>query len=54
MNDEIPVYSIVIGDFDARYSKWWRNDIAKFAGKEIDFQTSLAGYAKSFTNPLMS
>ena len=51
MNDELPIYSIVTGDFDARCSRWWKNDIIKFAEKEIDFQTSLAGYTQVIHKP---
>ena len=46
INDELPICSIVTGDFNARYSRWWRNDVTNFAGKEIDFLILSAGYAQ--------
>ena len=46
INDELPICSVITGDFNARCSRWWRNDITNFAGKEIDFLTSLAGYTQ--------
>ena len=36
----------VTGDFNAGCSMWWRNDITNFAGKEIYFLTSSAGYTQ--------
>ena len=46
INDELPICSIVTSEFNARCSGWQRNDITNFAGKEIDFLTSLAGYTQ--------
>ena len=43
-NDELSICSIVAGDFNAQCSRWWRNDITNFAGKEIEFLTPSAGY----------
>ena len=37
INDELPFYSVVTGDFNTRCSGWLRNDITNFVGKEIDF-----------------
>ena len=51
-NDEISICSIVTGDFNARCSRWWRNDITNFAGKEIDFLTSSAGYTQIIDKPI--
>ena len=51
INDELPICSVVTGDFNARYSRWWRNDITKFAGKEIDFLTSSVGYTQIIDKP---
>ena len=53
INDEIPICSVITGDFNARCSRRWRNNITNFAGKEIDFLTSSAVIHKSLTNPLM-
>ena len=50
INDELPICSVVTGDFNARCSRWCRNDITNFAGKEIDHQHVIK---KSLTNPLM-
>ena len=52
INDELPICSIVTGDFNARCSRWWRNDITNFAGKEIDFLTSSAGYTQIIGKPI--
>ena len=51
INDELPICSVVTGDFNARCSRWWRNDITNFAGKEIDFLTSSAGYTQIIDKP---
>ena len=51
MNDELPIYPILTGDFNARCSKWWRNDITIFAGKKADFVTSSAGYTQIIHEP---
>ena len=51
INDELPICSIVTGDFNARCSRWWRNDIRNFAEKEIDFLTSSAGDTQIIDKP---
>ena len=51
INDELPICSVVTGDFNARCSRWWRNDITNFAGKKIDFLTSSAGYTQIIDKP---
>ena len=53
INDELPICSVLAGDFNALCSIWWKNDVTNSAGKEIDFLTSSAGYTKSLANPLM-
>ena len=42
INDEFPICSIVTGDFNARYSSWWKNDITNTPGQEINSLTSSA------------
>ena len=42
MNDEFPICSIVIGDFNACCSSWWKNDITNTPGPKIDSLTSSA------------
>ena len=55
INDEFPICSIARGDFNARCSSWWINDIRNSTVQEVDFLTSSAGYKKNhLTNPLMS
>ena len=44
INDELPLYSVITGDFNARCSGWWKNDINNPAGQEIESLTSSAGY----------
>ena len=51
INDELPVCSVVAGDFNARCSRWSRNDFTNFARKEIDFLTSSAGYTQIIDKP---
>ena len=51
INDELNIYSIVTGDFNARYSKGWKNDITNFTGKEINFLTSSASYTQIIDKP---
>ena len=46
INGELTICSVVTGDINARCSRWWRNHIKNFAGKEIDFLTSSAGYTQ--------
>ena len=52
INDELSICSIVTGDFNAQCSRWWRNDITTFTGKEIDFLTSSAGYTQIIDKPI--
>ena len=47
INDEFPICSVVTGDFNARSSRWWKNDITNSAGLELDSLTS-------FTHPVNS
>ena len=46
INDEIPICSIVTGNFNVRCSNWWKNDITNTPGQEIDPLTSSAEYAQ--------
>ena len=39
INEEFPLSSIATGDFNARSSRWWQNDITNSAGQEIDSLT---------------
>ena len=50
-NDELPICSVVTGGFNARSSRWWRNDITNFEGTEIDFLTSSTGYIQIIDKP---
>ena len=43
INDELPLCSIVTGDFNARCSSWWKNDITNLEGQELDSLTLSAG-----------
>ena len=51
INGELPIFSIVTGDFNARCSSWWKNDITNTPGQEIDFLTSPAGHTQIFDKP---
>ena len=51
INDEMPLCSIVTGDFNAHNSRWWKNDITNFQGQELDSLTSSAGYTQMIDKP---
>ena len=44
INNEIPTCSVLIGDLNARCTKWCNNDITNANGYALDTLTSLAGY----------
>ena len=44
INNELPLCSVITGDFYGRCSRWWKNDITNSIKQEIDFLTSLAGH----------
>ena len=43
INDEFPICSVVISDFNARNSRWWKNDISNSEDLELDSLTSSDG-----------
>ena len=51
INNEFPLCSIITGDFNARCSRWWKNDITNSTGQEIDSLTSSAGYKQIIDKP---
>ena len=51
INEEIPICSIITGDFNARSSNWWKNDITNSLGQELDSLTSSAGYSQIIDKP---
>ena len=51
INNEFPLCSIIAGDFNARCSRWWKNDITNSTGQEIDSLTSSAGYEQIIDKP---
>ena len=51
INNEFPLCSVVTGDFNARNSRWWKNDIINSFGKEIETLTSSAGYYQLIDKP---
>ena len=51
INDELPLCSIVTGDFNARCSRWWKNDINNLQGQELDSLTLSAGYNQIIDKP---
>ena len=51
INDEFPTSSIVTGDFNARCSSWWKNDITNTPGQETDSLTSSGGYSQIIDKP---
>ena len=51
INDKFPLCSIVTGDFNARCSSWWENDITNLQGQELDSLTLSAGYNHIIDKP---
>ena len=51
INDELPLCSIVTGDFNARCSRWWKNDITNLQGQERDLLILSAGYNQVIDKP---
>ena len=51
INEELPICSIITGDFNARCSNWWKNDITNSVGQELDSLTSSAAYAQIIDKP---
>ena len=51
INHEFTLFSIAMGDFNARCSKWWQNDITNLVGQEIDSLTLSAGYKQIIDKP---
>ena len=51
MNDELPLCSIVTGDFNAHCSRWWKNNITNLQGQELDSVALSAGYNQIIDKP---
>ena len=51
INNDFPLCSIIKDDFNARCSRWWKNDITNSAGQEINSLTSSAGYKQIIDKP---
>ena len=51
LNDESPLCSIVTGDFNARCTNWWKDDITNSADREIASLTSSAAYTQNIDKP---
>ena len=51
INHEFPLCSFVTGDFNARCSRWWQNDITDSAGQEIDSPTLSVQYKHIIDKP---
>ena len=49
--DELPLCSIVTGEFNARCSRWWKNDITNLQGQELGSLTLSAGYNQIIDKP---
>ena len=50
-NNEFPLRPIIVGDFNARCSRWWKNDITNLTEQEIDSRISSAGYKQIIDKP---
>ena len=51
INNNQPACSILMGDFNAKYSKWCSSDENDIAGLEIDNITTTAGYSQLINKP---
>ena len=51
INNKFPLCSIIAGDFNARYSRWWKNDITNSTGQDTDSLKSSAGYKQIIDKP---
>ena len=51
INNELPNCSVITGDFNARCSKWWNEDITNSIGREIDTLTLAGGYKQIINQP---
>ena len=51
INGELPLCSIVTGNFNACCSKWWKNNITKLLGQEFESRTLSAGYNQITDKP---
>ena len=51
INDKLPLCSIVTGDFDARCTRCWKNDITNLQGQHLDSLTLSVGYNQIIDEP---
>ena len=51
INDNHPTCSIIVGDFNARSSKWCNSDKSNRAGIKLDNITTSAGYSQLINEP---
>ena len=51
INQEFPLSSIVMGDFNAGCLRWWQNDVTNSPGQEIDSLILSAGYKQIIDKP---
>ena len=51
VNDQHPAHSVVIGDFNAKYSKWCTSDKDNTSGLKLDSITTTAGYSQVINKP---
>ena len=51
INNENPSCSVVLGDFNAKCSKWWPGNKENLEGREIYSLTSTAGYSQLINQP---
>ena len=51
VNHGLPLLSVVKGDFNACYSRWWQNDITNSAGQGINSLTSSTEHREIIDKP---
>ena len=51
IKEKLPLCSIVTGDFNARCSRRWKNDITNLQGQELDSLTLSTGYNQITDKP---
>ena len=51
INNELPIVSVISGNFNARCSKWCNKGITHLVGREINSLSSAAGYKQLISKP---
>ena len=52
VNDVSATLSVIAGDFNAKWSRWWSLDKDNAEGREINSSTSACGYSQLINKPI--